>query len=240
MKLTPRVQFGLLGGALVALVALVFLRGSGPSGPAGAPRLTPASDTTVAPSAENVAPTFHTQLMTLKQRVEASPEDTTALLELAHLQQDGHQLEDAAATYERLLELVPDHRQAHLDLALVYAESGRFEDARRVTRALLERDPEDPAALYNLGALHANAGEYDEARRLWTQVAAQTRDAGLAAQARTSLTRLEGLAAAPRLGAPAAPPAPATSPAATPTPTPGAVPAGHPPLPTFEPVLTDD
>jgi tetratricopeptide (TPR) repeat protein len=240
MKLSPRLQFILLGGALVALVALVFLRGSGPATPEGQPRLTSARDTAVAPSAENVDPTFHSRLMTLRQQVEESPEDTTALLALARLQQDGHQLEDAAATYERVLALVSDHRQAHLDLALVYAEAGRPADARRVTEAFLALHPDDPAALYNLGALHANAGAYAEARRHWTRVAAQTQDAGLAEQARASLERLDALASG---AAPAAAPAPASpSPGVTPSASPaaGTLPAGHPPLPAFEPIMVEN
>jgi tetratricopeptide (TPR) repeat protein len=236
MKLTPRVQFALLGAALLALVALVVVRGGGPPAAGDAPRLTSAADTAVTPSAENVDPAFHARLMTLRQRVEESPADTTALLELAHFQQDGHQLEDAAATYERLLALVPDHRQAHLDLALVYAQSGRMDDARRVTEDLLARRPDDPAGLYNLGAIHANAGAYDEARRAWTRVVEQNRDATLAAQARSSLAQLDALAAR---GTPAPAAAPAGT-AASPAPSPGALPAGHPPLPSLEPILAED
>ena len=164
--------------------------------------------------------------MTLQRRVEEAPEDTAALLALAHFRQDGHQLEEAADAYERLLALVPDHRQAHLDLALVYAEAGRLDDARRVTRALLARHPEDPAGRYNLGA-----------RRLWTEVAAQSRDAGLAAQARSSLAQLDALASGasppPSSGPAPAPPAASSGPSAP-------LPAGHPPLPSFEPVLVED
>lgn len=230
MKLPTRQQFGLLAGALVLLVAFVLVQGDGSSAPADAPRLTPVAAPPEAPSAENVAPSFHTQLMALEARAEEAPRDTAALLQLARLRQDAHQLDEAADAYERLLTVVPDHRQAHLDLALVYAESGRPDDARRITEALLTRHPDDPAGRYNLGALHANAGELDEARRLWTGVAAQNEDAALAEQARASLGQLDALAAG------ASPAAPNASPPAT---TAGALPAGHPTLPAFEPILVE-
>ncbi|HLT48760.1 MAG TPA: tetratricopeptide repeat protein [Rubricoccaceae bacterium] len=232
MKLSPRLQFALLGGSLVLLVAFVLMQG-GPAAPAEQPRLT-SEGAAPAPSADNVAPAFHTRLMALKQRVEEAPADTAALLELARLQQDAHQLEDAAASYEQLLEVAPDHRQARLDLALVYAEAGRPDDALRVTEALLDRYPDDPAGLYNLGALHANAGRYDEARGPWGRVAAQTQDAALAEQARTSLAQLDALAS----GA-ASPAGPAPGAAPTPAAAPGTVPPGHPPLPAFEPILVE-
>ena len=232
MTLSPRLQFALLGGGLLVLVALVLVRSGGPAAPVAPPRLT-SEAAAPAPSAENVSPTFHTQLMALRRQVEEAPGDTTALLALARLQQDAHQLEDAAAAYERVLDVAPGHRQAHLDLALVYAEAGRADDARRVTEALLARHPDDPAGLYNLGALHANAGRYDEARRYWDRVAAQTQDAALAAQARTSLAQLDALASG------AAPPPSGGAPAAPAASSPAATPAGHPPLPAFEPVLVE-
>ena len=221
MTLSPRLQFGLLGVALVALVLVVFLGREGPP-PGDAPRLTSATPPPT-PSADNVAPSFHAQLMTLQEAVEEAPADTARLLALARFQQDGHQLAEAADTYERVLAVAPEHRQAHLDLALVYAELGRPADARRITEALLDRYPDDPSGRYNLGALHANAGDYDEARRLWDGVAAQADDPSLAAQARASLDQLDALSSAP----------------ARPAPSPGALPAGHPPLPGLEPVMVE-
>ena len=226
MQLSLRQQFAVLGGALVALVALVLVQGAAPPAPASAPRLTPEAAAPPAPSADNVAPAFHAQLRTLEARIEEAPRDTAALLQLARLHQDAHQLDEAADTYERLLAIAPDHRQAHLDLALVYAEGGRPDDARRATEALLARHPDDPAGRYNLGALDANAGDLDAARRVWTGVAAQTSDPALAEQARASLAQLDPLpASAPASGG-------ATSPSAS-----GALPAGHPALPRLEPIL---
>src|SRR5690606_22361305 len=206
----------------------VFVR-SGADAPAAPPRLTPEA-APVAPSADNVAPAFHSQLKTLEARVAEAPQDTAALLQLARLRQDAHQLEEAADAYERLLALAPDHRQAHLDLALVYAESGRPDEARRVTEAPLPRHPGYPSRRYNLGALHANAGDFDEARRHWQGVAAQTQDAALAEQARSSLAQLESLSRSGETLAAGGTPSGATAPA---------IPPGHPPLPALEPILVE-
>lgn len=232
----------LLVAGLLALVVLIFvLQRDAPETLAPTPEAA-----SVQPSADNVDPAFHARLMTLRQRVESAPRDTSALLELARLQQDGHQFTEAAATYERVLALAPEHRQARLDLALVYAESGRWAEARAATDALLARDPDDPAARYNLGAIAANQGDYDTAREAWTAVTGQTRDPDLAQQAAASLQQLEALAsrgAAP----PATPNAPAalapvrermSDEAASSQP----VPPGHPPitLDDFEPVLAGE
>ncbi|SRR5690606_4788509 len=240
--MTPRLQLILLGGAVLALLVVAYFVQAPPAQPPAPDPVEAAAP--VEPTAENVAPSFHSQLMTLRQRVAESPEDTTHLIRLARLQQDGHRLEEAAASYERLLELAPDHRQAHLDLALVYGELGRWDDARRVTEALLARDADDPAGLYNLGAIAANQGDYDQARTVWTRVQAQTRDAGLARRAASSLQQLDVLAA--RGGpTPSASAPPATSGNLAPVRQRmngrggQALPSGHPPVSgsSFQPVL---
>ncbi len=146
------------------------------------------------PSADNVDPSFHARLMTLKEQLEAAPEDTTALLQAARLEQDAHQLPAAAEHYERFLALHPRNHQVWLDLANVLAGDERWDDALRASESMLEHYPDDPSAMYNLGAIHANQGRPDEARRWWTSVR-DGANATLAAQAETSLAQLAGVAA---------------------------------------------
>lgn len=235
--MTPRFQLLLLGGAILGLLVLAYALQDAPaSGAVNTP--VAAATPPVQPSSNNVDPSFHTQLMALQQQVEDAPDDTTHLARLARMQQDGHRMEEAAASYERLIALAPDHRQAHLDLALVYGELGRWDDARRVTRALLAQDGEDPSGLYNLGAIAANTGDYDEARSVWLRVQAQARDAEMAQRATSSLQQLDALATQ---SAPAPTTAPAQAPSGGLAPvrermngeTPAAsqpMPAGHPPV----------
>lgn len=147
------------------------------------------------PSADNVDPGFHARLMTLRARLATPPDDAAALLEAARLEQDAHQLEQAAEHYERYLALDPSEHQAWLDLANVYAGLARWEDARDVSERMLRHFPDDPSALYNLAAIAANQGDADTARRHWAAVRDGT-DERLAAQAETSLARLDGMASA--------------------------------------------
>ena len=245
MLRSPRTQLLALAVGLTALIAIAFLRSDGTSTPAASIPATPVVAPEATPSAANVDPTFHTQLMVLRQQVDAAPSDTTLLLQLARLEQDAHQFAEAAATYERVLGLAPDHRQAYLDLALSYGQLGQWDEARDATERLIARDPDDPSALYNLGAIHANQGEADDARRLWTRVQQQSRDAQLAQQATASLARLDALAAeGVPPSAPAATPdlAPVRQPmsgAAPPIPPGAPMPSDHPPINTrdFQPIL---
>jgi tetratricopeptide (TPR) repeat protein len=182
----------------------------------------------VQPSAENVDPTFHARLMALRADVDAAPQDTSKLLELAHLHQDAHQMAEAAELYKRVLAIVPQHRQTHLDLALCYSELGQWEAAQRTMQQMLEAHPDDPSALYNLGAIHANQGQFDEARDLWRRVQAQTEDVHLASQASASLAQIDAMAAAPPTSAAASQPGAAPPPSTGPPP----VPLDH-----YEPVI---
>ncbi|NNF58116.1 MAG: tetratricopeptide repeat protein [Rhodothermaceae bacterium] len=246
MLRSPRFQLLALIAGVTALVVIFFVRSDGAS-----PSSSPVPATLVvapeaAPSSANVDPTFHAQLMALRQQVDAAPSDTTLLLQLARLEQDAHQFAEAASTYERVLTFAPDHRQAYLDLALSYGQLGQWGEARAATERLLARDPDDPSALYNLGAIHANQGEAADARRLWTRVQQQSRDAQLAQQAAASLARLDALAAegvTPSAPTPTPSLAPVRQPmsgAAPPIPPGAPLPADHPPIrprDDFQPIL---
>ncbi|MDX1530198.1 MAG: tetratricopeptide repeat protein [Rhodothermales bacterium] len=187
-----------------------------------------------APSAANVDPSFHGQIMALKAQVAQRPDDADALRQLAGLLHDAHQLDEAAAHYARYLALAPNDRQAWLDLANAYGALEAWDDAEAASRRMLERFPNDPSALYNLGAITANAGRYDEARTWWERVRDQQADAALAAQAEGSLRQLAALEARPPSDADAsAAPAAVTSAggAAPPLrPDQRTLPEGHPPI----------
>ncbi len=190
----------LIAAGFGLFAVLLLLRAQGEGGASEPPAWTSIEEA-VAPTAQNVDPGFHARLMALRTHLDAAPEDTTLLLEAARLEQDAHQLDEAAAHYERYLTLVPRTRQVWLDLANVYAGLGQWDEARRVSEVLLDRFPDDPSAMYNLGAIAANGGDRDEARRRWASVRAGS-DAALAAQATASLAQLDGR---PIRAAPSAP-----------------------------------
>ena len=145
------------------------------------------------PDGKNVTPSFHVEMEALKESLEETPADTTALLRMARLKQDGHQTEEAIAYYERYLDLRPEGRQAWLDLARSYGQMARWAEALTATQALLRHFPEDPAGLYNLGAIHANMGNSVEARTAWERVVGQDRDVEMRAMAEGALKRLSSM-----------------------------------------------
>ncbi len=142
-----------------------------------------------APGTDNVSADFGRQLESLKLRLEATPEDTAVLKQMARLYDDAHQPAAAIPYYERYLTLDPVDRQVWLDLAGAYGALGRWEDALEATRAILRMNSDDVLAMYNLGAIHANMGAYAEARAWWEKVREHS-DASLAETATASLERL--------------------------------------------------
>ncbi len=192
--MTPQTRLLLMLLGAVAVVIVVFLA----TAPDDLPAPTPADRTAVRPSVagsetpdkDNVSHTFRMEVAQLEQRLAEAPDDTTALVELALMQQDAHQTAEAAAHYERYLALRPGNRQAWLDLANCYGELEQWTDAEGASLRMLTHYPDDPAGMYNLGAIYANLGRVDEARGWWEKTRDQQTDPDLAAQAGSSLIQL--------------------------------------------------
>lgn len=127
----------------------------------------------------------------LKERVEASPNDSTLLNHLAQILHDASRYEEAAVYYNKYLELAPKNIQGWLDLANVYAAVQEWEKALDASQSLLDFVPDHPSAMYNMGAIHANLANIDEATRWWTQVRDQQTDPDLAAQAAQNLKQIQ-------------------------------------------------
>jgi tetratricopeptide (TPR) repeat protein len=143
------------------------------------------------PGRDNVAPSYHTREMQLRERLEVEPSDTAALGALGRLLQDGHRSAQAAALLERYAAIAPD-RQVLLDLAVAYEAASDLASAKRSIDRLLELFPDDPAGLYDRGAIEANLGNAAGARPWFDRAAAQTLDTVTAAAARAALARLNG------------------------------------------------
>lgn len=215
--MVPRLAAGLAGLVLAGLTLLAGCRASEP-----APK---ASGTAEAaePSAANVDPGVHAEMMRLKAEADATPDDLDAQLAFAQMALGAHRGPDAAEALERAVALAPEARQPWLDLAQAYAIAEDWDASAEASERMLARFPDDPSARYNIGAAHANAGRLAQARTAWTAVAVQTDDAPLAAQATASLAQLDAMATAPE----ASPPAGRAPPLAEGE---TALPAGHPPI----------
>ncbi|MGD8427590.1 MAG: tetratricopeptide repeat protein [Balneolaceae bacterium] len=141
------------------------------------------------PGAENVSGQYKDQVKQLEAYLSDNPEDTTHLLRLARLYQDGHKPESAIAYYEQLLKINPNDHQSWLDLTNCYAATGNWKKAKRTAIAMLNNFPGDEEGQYNLGAIHANTGNTEAARKLWLQLT-QSEHKEIANLAKESLQKL--------------------------------------------------
>ena len=225
----PRTLLLALGAAGLALALFVVASpGAPPQASAAPPEATPeATPEAAAPSAQNVDPGVHGELMRLRAAAEAAPDDVAAQLAFAEMALGAHRGADAAEALERVVAREPERRQAWLDLANAYGAASDWDAVADASRRLLARHPGDAEASYNLGAAHANAGRSDDARAVWARLAGS--DGAMAAQAQSSLARLDAMGAAPAAAQAAAAP-PLSDPSA-------ALPADHPPIPPGHPPI---
>jgi tetratricopeptide (TPR) repeat protein len=137
----------------------------------------PASDEHVHTAGGDEHASQEREIDQLQQRVEANPEDDTALLRLANLLQD-HSSHDqrylvrAIETYQKYLSRNPDEENARVDLGICYfslAGVDSIHGATMVQRALKEigtvaqANPNHQAAAFNLGIVNLNIGSTEEA-----------------------------------------------------------------------------
>lgn len=189
----------LIGGTIVVMLGLaighiVYKSGNTPvTDPVSK---TPMSEMTASPadtvpSAENVSSQYQSEVQSLTNRLQKFPDDTTHLLRLAILYQDGHQPQKAITRYEHYLKLHPGNHQAWLDLTSCYGKISDWNKALATSKRLLDHFPDDPFGLYNLGAIYANMGQVKEARREWARIITLNTNPKVSSMASESLKKLD-------------------------------------------------
>lgn len=158
------------------------------------------SATDTVPDAQNVSADYHAQVEGLKKRLKSVPDDTTHLIRLAELYQNGHQPKKAIPPYEHYLKLHPHNRQAWLDLATCYSNQKDWQNALVATEGLLKAYPNDAFGRYNLGAIHANMGQFQAAREIWTKLTGLNDNPHVVAMAKQSLEKLDKMSSAMEAG----------------------------------------
>lgn len=148
------------------------------------------------PDAENVSTQYHAQVEGLEKRLKSVPNDTTHLIRLAELYQDGHQPDKAIPHYQHYLKLHPQNHQAWLDLANCYSKQKDWQNALTATEGLLKNYPDDAFGRYNLGAIHANMGQFQAAREIWTGLTTLKNNPHVVAMAKQSLEQLNKMSGA--------------------------------------------
>jgi tetratricopeptide (TPR) repeat protein len=100
--------------------------------------------------------------------LEKSPEETSALLNLATVDLAERRPKEAAVHLQRVLEIDPQSADANFYLAGASLQSEDVDEARRYFSRAIACDPEHVESLTGLGDLHFERGELDRAMEYYT------------------------------------------------------------------------
>ncbi|MFC2119831.1 tetratricopeptide repeat protein [Bacteroidota bacterium] len=106
----------------------------------------------------------------LEAKLNANPDDTKTLLELAHLNNDSGFYEKAIPLYQRYLEKFPEDADALVDMGVCMYNLGDFDNAIREMKKALEYAPNHQIAHLNLGVVNLTSGNSEVAKE-WFQKA---------------------------------------------------------------------
>lgn len=106
----------------------------------------------------------------LEAKLNANPDDTATLLELAHLQNDSGFYEKAIPLYQRYLNKIPSNADVRIDMGVCYYNLGNYETAIKEMKNALEYKPDHQIGHLNLGIVNLTAGNIEEAKK-WLQKA---------------------------------------------------------------------
>jgi tetratricopeptide (TPR) repeat protein len=103
--------------------------------------------------------------------LEGHPDDITVLYKLAQAQEKAGQIDQAAATYEKLAQLTPEDAKRYYNMVIMMYNTAKMpEKAAEVARKLVELEPNDTEALYNLGYMYVQMEDYEKAIETFTKV----------------------------------------------------------------------
>ena len=100
----------------------------------------------------------------LDQRLAASPDDISALVESGIAEKSAGNLDQAEKRFRRALQHDPDSSVLHFFLAELFYNRGSGEDALRFLRRSIDLNPANPDAHYLAGFILGDLGRVDEAR----------------------------------------------------------------------------
>ncbi len=101
----------------------------------------------------------------LEKTLEADPNNSDALLELANHLHDAKFFPRAIETYKKFLTLLPKHTDARVDLGICYFETGDTQRAVGEIEIALKSDPKHQMAMFNLGVIQLSARNLEEAKK---------------------------------------------------------------------------
>jgi tetratricopeptide (TPR) repeat protein len=96
--------------------------------------------------------------------LEGYGDDITIIYKLAQAYEKAGQIDQAAATYEKLAQLTPEDTKRYYNMVIMMYNTAKMpEKASEVAKKLVELDPNDTEALYNLGYMYVQMENYENA-----------------------------------------------------------------------------
>jgi tetratricopeptide (TPR) repeat protein len=132
-------------------------------------------------------------LKVLERALIKKPGHTPVLMNLAKLEEQEGQLEDAARHLKEIVGRESGNLEARLELGKVLFQRGDVQGALEQTQAILKVQPGHPDALYNMGAVYGNLGNARLAREYWTRLIALAPQSESGKRAQRMLPQLAGL-----------------------------------------------
>jgi tetratricopeptide (TPR) repeat protein len=103
--------------------------------------------------------------------LEGYGDDITILYKLAQAYEKAGQIDQAAATYEKLAQITPEDAKRYYNMVIMMYNTAKMpEKAAEVAKKLVELDPNDTEALYNLGYMYVQMENYESAIEIFSKV----------------------------------------------------------------------
>lgn len=103
----------------------------------------------------------------LQQIVDSNPENSKALVDLAHLLNDSGFYEKAVTRYNEYLAKFPKDSDVLVDMGVCYYEMKNYDQAVSSMKKALEFTPGHQIAHFNLGIVYMASGSMDQAKEWW-------------------------------------------------------------------------
>ena len=106
----------------------------------------------------------------LEQVVKENPQDTSAILSLAHAKNDANLFDQAIVNYKQYLALVPKDPDARIDMGICYYNLKDYDTAIKEMEQAIKYDPKHQIGYLDLGIVSLTKGDLAESKK-WLQKA---------------------------------------------------------------------
>lgn len=143
------------------------------------------------PGKANVSQSFIQLVDSLKAYTEKNPQDTSAIVELAELYAESHNMSESAIYFEKILKIDPKRKDVMFTLAELSYRMQDIPKAEKYISSILKLDPKNELANYNLGFIYVTQGEKVKAQKVWEKLAASSPNSEYGKMAKEALQNLK-------------------------------------------------